>query len=138
VQVLVADNFQTYLFSQIHPTEQDLQCLGCGQKFVRLGSLVGHLELETCPAISKSQRMDQAARKRQRNEFNAKFSAGLKDIDGSVAPQSGVTLMDADDVPLNFPVGRQIQTVRGTAEREASRWDSTCKSALSARIMIFC
>ncbi|PQE07296.1 hypothetical protein CJF32_00005189 [Rutstroemia sp. NJR-2017a WRK4] len=111
--------------SMIHPAAQDLQCLGCGQKFVRLGSLVGHLELENCPAISKSQRMDQAARKRQRNEFNAKFSAGLKDIDGSVAPQSGITLMDADDVPLNFPVGRQIQNVHGTAELEAGRWDST-------------
>jgi hypothetical protein len=122
---------ETYLLSQIHPSEQDLQCLGCGQKFVRLGALVGHLELETCPAISKSQRMDQAAIKRQRNEFNAKFSAGLKTIEGSVAPQSGITLMDADDVPCNYPVGRQINTIRGIVEYEDGLWKSTGKDIYS-------
>ncbi|KAM3066667.1 hypothetical protein ACMFMG_002379 [Clarireedia jacksonii] len=111
--------------SMIHPSEQDLQCLGCGQKFVRLGSLVGHLELETCPAISKSQRMDQAARKRQRNEVNAKFSARLKIFDESVGLKSRISIMDADDVACNYPVGRQIQNDRGPMVQETGGWNAT-------------
>lgn len=39
----------------MHPNPQDLHCPGCGEKFIRAGSLIDHIEKNTCRSISIDQ-----------------------------------------------------------------------------------
>lgn len=38
---------------QVHPVDQNLTCIGCGEKFVRAAALVDHLEMGRCKKIKK-------------------------------------------------------------------------------------
>ncbi|ESZ96375.1 hypothetical protein SBOR_3207 [Sclerotinia borealis F-4128] len=85
----------------MHPKEQDLSCLGCGKQYVRLGSLIAHLELDSCHAINSETRHTLAARRRQRQQLHAKFTAGLRDIDENAGPRTGISLLDSQNTPIN-------------------------------------
>ncbi|KAF7865205.1 hypothetical protein EAF04_006182 [Stromatinia cepivora] len=84
----------------MHPKEQDLSCLGCGKRFIRLGSLIAHLELDSCRPVNE-ERGNLAARTRQKQELHAKFKAGLKNIDENAGPRTGISLLDSQDIPAN-------------------------------------
>ncbi|KAB8295933.1 hypothetical protein EYC80_008753 [Monilinia laxa] len=85
----------------LHPKEQDLSCLGCGKKYIRLGSLIAHLELDSCQAINSEARENLAARRRQRQQLHAKFKASLRNIDDNAGPRTGISLLDSRDIPIN-------------------------------------
>lgn len=85
----------------MHPNEQELSCLGCGKTYIRLGSLIAHLELDSCHAINSEVRENLAARRRQRQQLHAKFKAGLKNIDENAGPRTGISLLDSQDIPIN-------------------------------------
>ncbi|KAI9649218.1 hypothetical protein NHQ30_001786 [Ciborinia camelliae] len=86
----------------LHPKEQDLSCLGCGKKYIRLGSLIAHLELDSCHAINSEARENLAARRRQRQQLHAKFKAGLKEIDENAGTRTGISLLESRDIPTNI------------------------------------
>lgn len=84
----------------MHPKEQDLSCLGCGKKYIRLGSLIAHLELDSCHAINSQARQDLAARRRQRQQLHDRFKAALKHIDENVGLRTGVKELD-HNIPID-------------------------------------
>ncbi|QSZ37166.1 hypothetical protein DSL72_009260 [Monilinia vaccinii-corymbosi] len=81
----------------LHPKEQDLSCLGCGKKYIRLGSLIAHLELDSCHAINSEARENLAARRRQRQQLHEKFKASLKNIDDN----AGISVLGSRAIPTN-------------------------------------
>ncbi|ATZ52830.1 hypothetical protein BCIN_08g04580 [Botrytis cinerea B05.10] len=85
----------------VHPKEQDLKCMACGRKFIRLGSLINHLELDSCCAINPEERHSLAASRRQRQQLHAKFKANLKEIDDTAGPRTNNSLLDSQDISTN-------------------------------------
>ncbi|KAF7899889.1 hypothetical protein EAF00_004225 [Botryotinia globosa] len=84
-----------------HPKEQDLKCMACGKKFIRLGSLINHLELDSCRAINLEERHNLAASRRQRQQLHEKFKANLKEIDDNAGPRTSNSLLDSQDISVN-------------------------------------
>lgn len=113
----------------MHPKEQSLSCLGCGKQYIRLGSLISHVELNSCQAVNEA-RGTLAARKRQRHELHEKFKAGLKEIDENAGPRTGVSLLDSQDIPArvtnNNPPPPTFEG-KTTTNFEFGGWETTSK-----------
>lgn len=75
--------------------------MACGRKFIRLGSLINHLELDSCCAINPEERHSLAASRRQRQQLHAKFKANLKEIDDTAGPRTNNSLLDSQDISTN-------------------------------------
>ncbi|KAI9716360.1 MAG: hypothetical protein M1812_005427 [Candelaria pacifica] len=95
---------------QVHAAEQNLVCVGCGDKFTRAGGLMAHIELNRCPRIPKSEFERRRAEKEivkayladptQRNLYGL-TTEGADSVEGGVPVNLGEaklgSLMDYDD-----------------------------------------
>lgn len=66
----------------MHPKEQDLQCPGCNAPFPRLGGLIGHIELNTCRAVSGAH-IEQARKMKEQSNAAVKRAHDFKDFNRS-------------------------------------------------------
>lgn len=67
----------------MHPVAQDLPCVGCGERFVRVAALIFHLETGQCPKIS-------AAQYRRHLQHKHNVSQLLKDPNGVTAALANI------------------------------------------------
>jgi len=71
----------------MHPNPQNLHCPGCGEKFIRAGSLIDHIEKNTCKSIS----IDQFDRYRA---VHAIREAHISTLEDDCVDDEDVSIMD--------------------------------------------